>query len=236
MIARYTRPEMGRVWSDENKFKKWLECAMAAAGPGLEEARVRVQRHTDGGPDAWDPRRAHYVRLQAGHLVCRKPAERRAAVLRGRADAGGENFRRRRDLRPLDAGDREKDLRETRPAARARLLSNPPARPARVLFMHSGRRRSLARKNGSRGPQLAADRGAGSGGIFRARAERLFGHAAQAQPGNRGADLRPGASGKSQRPGGAGKRRALARTRYFSFLGRARHPAGFDDPPRLYAP
>jgi adenylosuccinate lyase len=31
MIARYTRPEMGRVWSDKNKFKKWLEVEIAAA-------------------------------------------------------------------------------------------------------------------------------------------------------------------------------------------------------------
>ena len=31
MIARYTRPEMGRVWSDENKFKRWLEVEIAAA-------------------------------------------------------------------------------------------------------------------------------------------------------------------------------------------------------------
>jgi len=31
MIARYTRPEMGRVWGDENKFKKWLEVEIAAA-------------------------------------------------------------------------------------------------------------------------------------------------------------------------------------------------------------
>ncbi len=30
MIARYTRPEMGRVWSDENKFQKWLEVELAA--------------------------------------------------------------------------------------------------------------------------------------------------------------------------------------------------------------
>ena len=30
MIARYTRPEMGRVWSDENRFEKWLEVELAA--------------------------------------------------------------------------------------------------------------------------------------------------------------------------------------------------------------
>jgi adenylosuccinate lyase len=30
LIARYTRPEMGRVWSDENKFRKWLDVELAA--------------------------------------------------------------------------------------------------------------------------------------------------------------------------------------------------------------
>ncbi|MBI1738009.1 MAG: adenylosuccinate lyase [Acidobacteria bacterium] len=30
MIPRYTRPEMGRVWSDENKHAKWLEVELAA--------------------------------------------------------------------------------------------------------------------------------------------------------------------------------------------------------------
>lgn len=31
MILRYTRPEMGRIWSDENRFAKWLEVELAAA-------------------------------------------------------------------------------------------------------------------------------------------------------------------------------------------------------------
>jgi len=30
LIPRYTRPEMGRVWSDENKYAKWLEVELAA--------------------------------------------------------------------------------------------------------------------------------------------------------------------------------------------------------------
>jgi adenylosuccinate lyase len=30
LIARYTRPEMARVWSEENKFQKWLEVELAA--------------------------------------------------------------------------------------------------------------------------------------------------------------------------------------------------------------
>ncbi|MGH9401368.1 MAG: adenylosuccinate lyase [Terriglobia bacterium] len=31
MIPRYTRPEMGRIWSDENKFSKWLEVETVTA-------------------------------------------------------------------------------------------------------------------------------------------------------------------------------------------------------------
>ena len=31
MIPRYTRPEMGRIWTDENKFQKWLDVEMATA-------------------------------------------------------------------------------------------------------------------------------------------------------------------------------------------------------------
>ncbi len=31
LIARYTRPEMGRVWSEENRFQKWLEVELAAS-------------------------------------------------------------------------------------------------------------------------------------------------------------------------------------------------------------
>ena len=30
MIARYTRPEMGHIWSDQNKFRTWLEVELAA--------------------------------------------------------------------------------------------------------------------------------------------------------------------------------------------------------------
>jgi adenylosuccinate lyase len=30
MIARYTRPEMGHIWSEENKFRQWLEVELAA--------------------------------------------------------------------------------------------------------------------------------------------------------------------------------------------------------------
>lgn len=31
MISRYTRPEMGHIWSDENKYRQWLEVELAAS-------------------------------------------------------------------------------------------------------------------------------------------------------------------------------------------------------------
>lgn len=39
MIARYTRPEMGQIWSDENKFRQWLAVEIAATET-LAEAGV----------------------------------------------------------------------------------------------------------------------------------------------------------------------------------------------------
>src|SRR5512132_1248938 len=30
MIERYTRPEMGAIWTDENRFQKWLDVEIAA--------------------------------------------------------------------------------------------------------------------------------------------------------------------------------------------------------------
>ena len=58
MISRYTRPEMGRIWSDENRFQKWLDVELAAtetlAEAGIvpreaakklrERARIDVKR------------------------------------------------------------------------------------------------------------------------------------------------------------------------------------------------
>ena len=31
MISRYTRPEMGRIWTEQNKFQQWLEVELAAS-------------------------------------------------------------------------------------------------------------------------------------------------------------------------------------------------------------
>jgi adenylosuccinate lyase len=55
MIARYTRPEMGRIWSEENGFQKWLEVEILAAEglsrlgkvPKAAIARIRKKARFD---------------------------------------------------------------------------------------------------------------------------------------------------------------------------------------------
>ena len=39
MIPRYTRPEMARIWSDENRFRTWLAVEVAATAT-LAEAGI----------------------------------------------------------------------------------------------------------------------------------------------------------------------------------------------------
>ncbi|MGH9404776.1 MAG: adenylosuccinate lyase [Terriglobia bacterium] len=40
MIPRYTRPEMGRIWSDENRFSKWLEVETVTAEVEAEAGMI----------------------------------------------------------------------------------------------------------------------------------------------------------------------------------------------------
>ena len=53
MIPRYTRPEMGKIWSDENKFRCWLQVEVAAsltlaeAGIVPPEAAQAIARKAD---------------------------------------------------------------------------------------------------------------------------------------------------------------------------------------------
>ncbi len=43
MIARYTRPDMGRIWGDENKFRVWLEVELAASEVLAERGEVPAE-------------------------------------------------------------------------------------------------------------------------------------------------------------------------------------------------
>ncbi|MHB9093825.1 MAG: adenylosuccinate lyase [Eubacteriales bacterium] len=43
MIDRYTRPEMGRIWNLENKFRKWLDIEIAAAEAMAELGEIPAE-------------------------------------------------------------------------------------------------------------------------------------------------------------------------------------------------
>jgi adenylosuccinate lyase len=58
MISRYTRPAMGHIWSDENKFRTWLEVELAASEALAELGEV-------------PPEAARLLREHAGFQVSR---------------------------------------------------------------------------------------------------------------------------------------------------------------------
>src|SRR6202049_1187254 len=70
MIARYTRPEIGRIWSEENKYKQWLEVELATAealaeiGQIPEEAARLLRQHA-----RFDVPRLQEIERQVRHDV-----------------------------------------------------------------------------------------------------------------------------------------------------------------------
>ena len=70
MIARYTRPEIGRIWSEENKFQQWLEVELAASetlaelGEVPQEAARLLRAHAGFAID-----RIHEVEREVKHDV-----------------------------------------------------------------------------------------------------------------------------------------------------------------------
>ena len=70
MIARYTRPEMGRIWSDENKFQTWLDVELAAtetlAEAGLVPQSAANAIREKGG---FDVARINQIEAEVKHDV-----------------------------------------------------------------------------------------------------------------------------------------------------------------------
>jgi len=89
MIARYTRPEMGRIFSDENRFAQWLEVELAASEALAETGQVpadaarALRKHA-----AFNVDRIHEIEREVKHDVIAfttAVAEKMAAA--GAADA-----------------------------------------------------------------------------------------------------------------------------------------------------
>lgn len=70
MISRYTRPEMGKVWSDENRFRAWLEVELAASevlaemGEVPPEAARLLRQHA-----SFEVARIHAIEREVKHDV-----------------------------------------------------------------------------------------------------------------------------------------------------------------------
>jgi adenylosuccinate lyase len=70
LIPRYTRPEMGAVWSDQNKFQQWLEVELAASetlaelGVVPKEDAVMLRQHA-----SFDVPRIFEIENQTRHDV-----------------------------------------------------------------------------------------------------------------------------------------------------------------------
>src|ERR1044071_10027355 len=70
MINRYTRPEMGRIFSEQNKFDQWLAVELAAAealaetGEVPAEAAKALRAHA-----AFDVERIHAIEREVKHDV-----------------------------------------------------------------------------------------------------------------------------------------------------------------------
>jgi adenylosuccinate lyase len=70
LIPRYTRPEMGRIWSDENRFRTWLAVEVAAtetlaeAGMVPGDAARAIRERAD-----FSVQRIHEIEAEVRHDV-----------------------------------------------------------------------------------------------------------------------------------------------------------------------
>lgn len=70
MIARYTRAEMGRIWSDENKYSMWLEVEAAASETLAEDGIVPAEAARAIRERGWiDVERINAIEAEVRHDV-----------------------------------------------------------------------------------------------------------------------------------------------------------------------
>jgi adenylosuccinate lyase len=70
MIARYTRPEMGRIWSEAAQYATWLEVEMAAAEAMAELGRIPAEAiEAVSGAVPPDPARVAEIEARTQHDI-----------------------------------------------------------------------------------------------------------------------------------------------------------------------
>src|SRR5215471_8918405 len=89
MIVRYTRPEMGWIWSDQNRFQQWLEVELAASEALAELGEVpadaaRLLRQHAG----FEVARIHEIEREVKHdVIAFTTAVAETMAARGHAEA-----------------------------------------------------------------------------------------------------------------------------------------------------
>jgi len=70
MIERYTRPEMGRIWTQENRYRKWLEVEIAVCEAQAERGVIPADAMADiRGKAAFDVQRIEEIESETHHDV-----------------------------------------------------------------------------------------------------------------------------------------------------------------------
>ncbi|MEN6441382.1 MAG: adenylosuccinate lyase [Syntrophobacter sp.] len=70
MIERYTRPEMGRIWTLENKYRKWLDVELAVCEALCEAGRIPPEDFANIKEKAnFDIKRIEEIELETQHDV-----------------------------------------------------------------------------------------------------------------------------------------------------------------------
>ena len=89
MIARYTLPVMGRIWSDQNRFQQWLEVELAASealaelGEVPADAARLLREHA-----TFDVDRIHEIEKEVKHdVVAFTPTVSETMAAKGHAEA-----------------------------------------------------------------------------------------------------------------------------------------------------
>src|SRR5205085_217683 len=213
VIARYARPELGAVWTDEARMRAWRDVEVAAA-EALED-----------GPSPDD-----LEAIRGATFTVEAVAEREAVtdhdvaafvdVLSASAGPAG---------RWIHYGLTSSDVLDTALALQLRRAGGPIVAGARGLAVaRAGRPRRAGLPRGARATQGAhappPHRGARGLGAVPVGPEGLERDAPQAQPDHDGAHHGPRTAAARLRPGGDGERRAVARARHLALGRRAGDP------------
>lgn len=85
MIEKYTRPQMGRIWSNENKYQCWLRVEIAVAEAWAAEGRIPAEALPAIREATFDLQRIEQIEEETQHDVI--------AFLRNLAETVGEEAR-----------------------------------------------------------------------------------------------------------------------------------------------